>query len=106
MVQHDPEGNIQFLHRNLLKWDITLGSEYVWEIIKRIKNYDDYDQCILKNSPANHRAIDFYGDVIVEDAGDQLREIERQCLECLESLRTEKFHQKALLEFYLTTNRK
>ncbi|RZJ51467.1 MAG: hypothetical protein EOO19_00490, partial [Chryseobacterium sp.] len=37
MVQHDTNNEIIFLHRNLLKWDITRNDENLWQKIKSKK---------------------------------------------------------------------
>ncbi len=95
-----------FLHRNLLKWDITRDGEFVWKKIKvfednaRQKNYFiDYSH------ENNHTYVDIQGDIHIIDFQEEIGSIENVCQYCLMNLRSQPFYKEFLILYYLNSNR-
>lgn len=105
MVQHDPLGDIIFLHRNLLKWDITEGDELVWETIKTFTPSAADKKCEFKRGARGHNAIDLTGNVIESSFEKLFAGYEKRCLEILTCLRSTKFYHNELLREYIWNNR-
>jgi len=105
MVQHDLEGKILFLHRNLVKWDITLPREICWEKIKSFGK-DAGEQIRIFTTPSNtHNFMDFEGAYMETDFREQLGDLEHDCLAMLQELRDAPFYKKFLLYTHLARNR-
>lgn len=93
MVQHHPNGNIMFLHRNLLKWDITKDSEVAWETIKTFEKESKSRKIILFNSPEGHLSVNLTGDIIEENFRDSFGDYEAQCQDILKKWRcSDQYH--------------
>ncbi|HEY4111752.1 hypothetical protein [Puia sp.] len=105
MVQHDPEGNIIFLHRNLLKWDITQRDELVWKLIKRFKARTDKStitpRIADREGAAGSTICDIDGEVESICFGDLFGDLERHCLTELTNLRESDFYGRFLVHSYL-----
>ncbi|MGN8056100.1 hypothetical protein ACTJKN_07500 [Pedobacter sp. 22163] len=105
MVQHDPSGEIIFLHRNLLKWDITEREEHVWETVKTFIPSASNKNCQFKRGQRGHNAIDLTGNVTELSFEKLFPGFEKSCLEILHNLRSKKFYHNELLRDYLNKNR-
>jgi len=93
IVQHDPDGEILFLHRNLLKWNVTLPEEKVWEKIKIFNSISDQSEFLLGYSKRSHMYMDFAGDVDQLDVKELFfSELENECLIVLSDLIQQQFY--------------
>lgn len=103
MVQHDFTGNILFLHRNWLKWDITLDNEQVWTEIKRFKPGATNKRFLHKNFANDKFQFDFWdisGDVESVSFRDSFGDYELICLDILKNLRNADFYARFLVYTY------
>jgi alpha 1,2-mannosyltransferase len=105
MVQRDREGEIIFLHRNLLKWDITNKDERVWQLIKFFSSNAQYKHCYFKRTAGKHNAIDLEGDIDKIFFDNLFPDFERRCLKFLNELRSSSFYNQELVNWYLSVNR-
>lgn len=105
MVQYDAHGKVLFMHRNQLKWDITLDDEMVWEVIKRFKYSSKKRHYLLKRSRRHHNSMDFNGNVETLDFKNEFPNLEKECLAFLKGLREMDFYKEILSYFYLLENR-
>jgi alpha 1,2-mannosyltransferase len=87
MVQHDPFGEILFLHRNLLKWDVTQKQEISWEYIKRFNPHSKEKKIFIRQSPRGGLAVEIAGDIIESQFNEIGGNLEKVCLEYLEQWR-------------------
>jgi len=107
MVQHDFEGNIIFVHRNLFKWDITSDDETAWRSIKRFKvdakekRFYFIDVDVREKNPFH--AFDIAGDIEIVDFKELLGDFEMGCLQILKELRCTEFYKRFLLYSYFST---
>jgi alpha 1,2-mannosyltransferase len=93
MVQHDTKGAFYFLHRNLLKWDVTKPGEKAWSIIKRFYSNAQTREYHFGYSSANgHYYLDLKGDVEELSFTGLLYNYEAVCTRYLEELRTSPFY--------------
>jgi alpha 1,2-mannosyltransferase len=99
MVQHDSRGEILFLHRNCLKWDITRESERVWQEIRKFREDAGERYYYLNNF--GHPALEIYGDTESVRFESLFPSLELECLEILRELRRAPFYQKCLLDSYI-----
>ena len=97
MVQHDNEGKILFLHRNLLKWDITKRGEICWEVIKEFKNNSKKRVITITSAPTGW-GVNLLGDVYEIDFNACFNNYESICLHFLSQWRDSKEY-KTFLEF-------
>lgn len=106
MVQHNVNGDIVFLHRNLLKWDITKPEELVWQKIKRflpdakIKEY-----YIEVSTPNGHLYTDLRGDVEEIDFRKIFGSFEEQCLADLAELRDSILYARYMRHYHFANRR-
>jgi alpha 1,2-mannosyltransferase len=106
MVQHNVSGEICFLHRNLLKWDITQPGEYVWQKIKGFrKNAVTKEYHINYTTELGHAYMDLKGDVDEIDFREVLGNIEQDCLESLEILRNSDMYCRYMIFQHIKTYR-
>jgi alpha 1,2-mannosyltransferase len=106
MVQHDPAGEICFLHRNLLKWDITRPHEMVWEKIKRFLPDARRKEYYIETEHRNgHLYTDLQGDVEEIDFRQVLGDVEGRCMEDLEELRGSGMYTRFISHFYFANRR-
>src|SRR5690606_8840893 len=75
IVQHDLHGNMLFLHRNLIKWDITLPPERIWTEIKYYHDNADVRQIIFKEY-LGKPMLDFQGEYSIEKASMEIEKLE------------------------------
>jgi alpha 1,2-mannosyltransferase len=108
MVQHDLQGDILFIHRNLVKWDITGDHERVWRTIKRFKSNGkrmfDHNVITVKDG-IRYFGFDMEGDVETLDFKTFCGDLEPTCLEILKDLRQSDFYSSFLLHQYLVRAR-
>ena len=98
MVQHNASGDICFLHRNLLKWDITKTGEYAWQKIKSFRKNAMSKEYRINNTLAKgHAFMDLVGDVDETDFKELLGNIEQECMEFLETLRNSEVYARYLV---------
>jgi alpha 1,2-mannosyltransferase len=104
MVQHDCNGKMIFLHRNLLKWDITKSGERIWKEIKRFKveakekffagGYFKAENGLGIDS------MDIHGDTEMVPFADHFGNLELDCLDILEKLRSAPFYARLIIDYY------
>ena len=88
MVQHLPNGEIGFLHRNLIKWDKSDINKRVWQKIKKFKTpalkkeYFSY-----WDKEKEHYVMNIEGDVDIFDFDQFCKSLETKCLEYLQYLK-------------------
>jgi len=103
MVQHDTTGNICFLHRNLLKWDITRANEFTWKKIKRFTRHAAQKEYVFGNKKVNgHLYLDLKGDVEEQDCNDECNGLEQLCLANLEELRTSGMYANFMIHLHFS----
>lgn len=102
MLQYDYAGAPFFLHRNLVKWDVTDEKRTLWNKIKRFNSPSAKNSYISGYSPAKkHYYIDLFGPYEEIDCTESFENIESKCLACLAELRKEKFYLDLLVHEYL-----
>lgn len=104
MVQHDFDGNIIFVHRNLLKWDLTQEGERIWREIKRFRqgviNKEIITRYIHLGNGQPFLVADISGEVEAVSFDDILGDFELTCLNILAELRNTDFYSRFLLHTY------
>jgi len=104
MVQHDPSGNILFIHRNMLKWDITQEDERVWKQIKRFKSMSGLKfragTVMFEGNIPGITFFDLMGDTEVIDFTEYFGDFETKCLGFLRELRNSEFYARFMLHSY------
>jgi len=102
MLQYDPIGEPCFLHRNLMKWDVTNEESFLWQKVKKFSAFSKEKSYISGYCHFNnHYFIDFLGDYEDIDFKIEFGEIESVCLGYLKSLRSKKFYLEFLLSEYI-----
>ncbi|GGH11886.1 hypothetical protein FAZ19_00100 [Sphingobacterium alkalisoli] len=86
MLQHDENESVLFLHRNLLKWDITRPYEKSWQIMKRFEKDAVVKEALLKKLNGKPM-IDLDGDTQYENASTEITLLEEKCLNYLRTWR-------------------
>jgi alpha 1,2-mannosyltransferase len=99
MVQHDFQGNILFLHRNLLKWDVTEDLDRAWLEVVRYKP-DAMDKRMIKRIVDGVSYICVDGDVETASFTGLFGDYELRCLAILSDLRNAPFYARFLIHFY------
>ena len=106
MVQHGPDGKIIFLHRNLLKWDVTREYEFTWKAVKTFQIRDKSARVFLFDSASgSHLAIDLEGKVIEDDFNTLFGDYEVQCLKILSEWRSSEVYRTFLEYSHFRVNR-
>ena len=106
MVQRGFKGEILFIHRNLLKWDVTGKKENLWREIKLFKQNAKQKRIqYIYNFEGHYYSLDLQGDVEIFPFKDMFGNYERKCLNVLEELRMSDFYQRFLLQTYFLKNR-
>ena len=106
MVQHNPRGEPCFLHRNLLKWDITRPRERAWQKIRRFK-----PEAILKEYHINfawelgHAFMDIQGEVEEVDFRELVGDIEDIFLDILRQLRNSAIYARYIMHLHFARHR-
>jgi len=104
MVQHGLDGNALFLHRNLLKWDVTKQNEKFWQSVRSFSDSATnrvYEICLQQGE---HSYMRLRGD-IEEHTPAFLSNYEDGCLEILKELRNSAFYGRFLLHTHIATSR-
>lgn len=105
MIQH-VEDRPFFLHRNLLKWDITLLEERVWKKIKQFYPNTKSKVIILrKNYRTGHNYLDIEGSYQTIICDDAIQDLEEICMQILKQLRKSSFYGKFLNFCYILEKR-
>lgn len=106
MVQHDTRGNIIFLHRNLLKWDITVPGETIWKEIRhfkeKAKNRTISGKYISTGNAQGFDVIDIQGEIETTDFRQLFGDLEIECLQILKDLRDSPMYGRYLLYAYFS----
>ncbi|RZJ89171.1 MAG: hypothetical protein EOO20_11680 [Chryseobacterium sp.] len=105
MVQHDTHGKILFLHRNLLKWDITKNNEIAWDRIVSFKKDGRDKKIVMMHAPNGGLGVSFQGDIVVESFKTKYAGLEHACLEFLEEWREPVFFAEYMLYSHFSKNR-
>jgi len=105
MVQHDEHDDIVFLHRNLMKWDITKNSELTWELIKGFVNSNRNGNVIIQPAPKGNIAIDLRGETKQIIFSEKFPELESNCIGFLDQWRESKFFKDFLIYSHFAKNR-
>lgn len=103
MVQHDLDGNVLFLHRHWIKWDITMPEELMWVQIKRFRpDARDriYEEKHIERVGGSIKFADIRGDVEVLSFTSLLGDIELECLQALNALRNSDVFASLMLHTY------
>jgi alpha 1,2-mannosyltransferase len=105
MVQHDTAGDILFLHRNLLKWDVTFDNEINWQYIRKYEQDSTHRKIIIRKGERGWLGIDL-GGTIEETVFDNLfAGLEITCLEFLRELRSSQEYSSFSTHCYIEQNR-
>jgi alpha 1,2-mannosyltransferase len=106
MVQHNTKGEIQFMHRKLMKWDITRENELIWKKIKKIVPGSGQRRYLLtKINETGPAFMDLQGDVEEIDFTVLMNDLEVDCLSDLEALRRSKMYARFLIHTYFRGRR-
>lgn len=106
MVQHDIKGKILFLHRNLVKWDLTREHELIWQKIKQFLPGTTVRRYLLDNKvEIGHAFVDIMGEVEAVDFTDLLNDFEKVCTADLAALRRSKMYARFLIYDHLRRHR-
>lgn len=106
MVQYAPDGSICFLHRNLLKWEMTKPDEKVWKLIKSFKKNALFKQYINSISKEKLSQIDLVGDTEEVLFETIVGDIEGDCLKYLRELRAMQVYKDFFIETFIFTQRR
>jgi len=105
MIQHLGDRPF-FLHRNLLKWDITLLEEKVWKKIKQFDSNSISKTIVLqKNYEVGHNYLDIEGSYETIMCNNVIQDLEETCLQILKQLRKSSFYGKFLNFCYIVEKR-
>ncbi len=105
MVQHDLDNQIMFLHRNLIKWDVTKPDEKVWQVIKSFSVDANNKTYKIDYSNDSNFYVDITGDIEEADFEKQFGNYEGECLDILNSLRSSAFFSRFMTFSHLSKNR-
>lgn len=107
MVQHDPDGEILFLHRNLMKWSLVNDEKELWTTIKRRKSDDvRFAPKTLQAENLRFGMVDISGDVETCSFVDLFGDYESTCLEILKDFRSSKSYAQLLQHLFIVQYRK
>jgi alpha 1,2-mannosyltransferase len=104
MVQHDPSGEVCFLHRNLLKWHITKKDEKVWRIVKRFRPGAIKKEYFFGRSNC-HQYIDLMGDTEEVNVTGAFGGYEEACLKYLHETRVSRKYVDFAIHTYFSNHR-
>ncbi|SJN49779.1 hypothetical protein [Sphingobacterium sp. JB170] len=108
MVQFGTDHSIQFLHRNLLKWDVTYDDERVWEFVQRYLPNSTNKKISQKITKDGMYSIELLGDIAETDARNleiNIPALEDRCLNYLKYFRQLKSYSDYLLFDHFAKNR-
>jgi alpha 1,2-mannosyltransferase len=104
MVQHDPSGDVCFLHRNLLKWHITKKDEKVWRILKRFRS-DAKEKEYFFGRSNSHWYLDLRGDTEEINVGNVFGGYEEACMKYLHETRVSRKYIDFAIHTYFAKHR-
>ncbi|WP_162923740.1 alpha-mannosyltransferase [Arachidicoccus soli] len=106
MLQKDANNAPLFLHRNLVKWDVTKNDELLWQKIKSFNRNSKSRTFIAEYSNRKkHHYIDFQGDFFEKNFIELCGDIELECLHFLRVLRSKKFFNNLMIFEYINKQR-
>jgi alpha 1,2-mannosyltransferase len=105
MVQYDPDGEMLFLHRNMLKWDVTRNDHVAWELVKVFSKHSSTNKIFSKIASNGHMVIDLQGNISKLNFKLSYPSIESECLLELSKLRRKDFYIQELLNYYINKNK-
>jgi alpha 1,2-mannosyltransferase len=105
MVQFGPNADIYFLHRNLLKWDITHSQEFIWEKIKFFAPTASKKMVVHSVTDDLQYRIDFEGNVEEKYFKDVFNDLEHKCHLFLDAWRYSSVYQNFLEYAHFAKNR-
>ena len=106
MLQYDQQGSPFFLHRNLIKWDVSNTDEFLWQKVKQFKTASVNKTFVIGFSDKNgHHYMDFKGDYDCINFKSRFGNVEEICLDHLNRIRKKKFYHDFLLSSYLQSKR-
>lgn len=105
MVQHGLDGNPFFLHRNLLKWDITQKNEIAWRVLKRFSSTAQTKEYTMGFSSYGHQYLDIMGDVEEKNVDDLFGKYETTCLQYLKEMRSTEAYTNFFIYTYFANKR-
>lgn len=103
MIQHDMDGKMIFIHRNLHKWDITSPDEIIWKEIRLFRKEDECGVVLMKYTDGNGRAfnaVNIKSETNTLCFKEKLGNIEEECLEFLTEIRGNPLYGKFLFHMY------
>lgn len=86
MIQHGPDGEDLFLHRNIVKWYYTPPDLRVWKYIIRYKR-DGQDRRIIWKNSGGMTYLNLLGDTEKIAASTTILDLEEECMRVLQELR-------------------
>ncbi len=103
IAQFDPAGDLLFLHRNILKWDITLPGELCWEALQTINSISNHHKIHFRYSALHHSHIfKMEGDIDLKPMTSHIQEtVGKMCMTYLKELRDAEFYKNFLFHCYL-----
>lgn len=104
IVQYNDEGHVAFLHRNLLKWDITGRAERAWIYTKAFATSAKNKGYVFRDL-SSMSYLDIKGDVLLEKSGTEIVKLEIYCLAILDEWRNSSTFSNYLRYCYIQQNR-
>lgn len=106
MIQHDLDDRPLFVHRNLVKWDVTRDNEMLFNTIKMFKsNTKNREYKLGYSKKGSHFFMDLNGEILQVKVNQDLIDMEKRSLDYLSHLRDQKFYHEFLLHCHLATER-
>lgn len=109
MVQHDPDGQPLFMHKNSIKWHLTRKESRAWDhcIFAKNPSGEDITYTICGESTGHTHQLLPRENTIEVDAEKIIANLEDDCLDCISYIRKQNWYRRAILGFYLRdyTNR-
>jgi len=105
MIQYNTRSEFYFLHRNLLKWDVTQPGEKIWLNIKRFYPDAQEKQYFIHYSDNGHYYMDLQGDVEELNFTDLFGNYEEVCIEFLDKLRSSAIYKSFVTYSHFATYR-
>ena len=103
MVQYDYSGKIIFLHRNIIKWDITRNDEILWQELRKFKpNARCKEYHLGKLTKSGDTGMDLRGDIEIVNIREMFPDLELLCLKFLRELRESPAYARFIISRYIT----
>lgn len=94
-----------FLHRNLLKWDVTLTEERIWQRIKQFPPNAKEKEYIIFRQNSGQICMDLRGEIEETPCPTYITELENLCIKFLSAFRRSSLYRDFLNFRYLIENR-